>query len=95
MMSNEDTSVVAFNKEKWNIADARKKAKEELLQHGFGDDEDSEMRMFEGYVSYGFYTNFDGEQYNGWNINLNRTVQDSPKKRGDVEVWVFELVYKY
>ena len=77
-MRNDELEVMCYNKNKWTKEEALKKSKVEL-------NTDAELEVFDGYVSYGFYANEDGDVYNGWHCS---SFSDSSRNKNSVDVWL-------
>lgn len=89
LMSNEDISVVCFNKEKWTKEQALEQAKSELP---FSYDSTKEkLKVFSSVVQYGFFRDPSGELTNSWFCpSIYKSL--SKQSKTQVEVWVVGLV---
>lgn len=89
LMSNEDDSVVCFNKQRWSRNKALEQAKIEL--ESIYDLDNTELEVIEGYVQYGFWRSPDGELVNNWfcpNLNDPSFI----KNINQVPVWIVRVV---
>lgn len=85
-MFTDEISTTCFNKKLYSKGRALLLGKEELKS--LFDFKNFEIRT--GFVKYGYYTNFDGEKFNGWHLNFGQTKR---KHQTEVEVWVVEAFY--
>ena len=83
-MSGDEDTVIVFNKARWTKEDALKQA---LFELDFVDHyKEEDLIIFESFIEFGFYTNFDHELMNDWHI---RDCEQTVKPRhNSVAVWV-------
>lgn len=87
IMTDGEQTLIALNSKMYTIEEAIEKARIELelADH-------IELEFFESYVEFGYWSDIDGEVYNGWNIrSMNEPVE---KKRNSVKVIVVKRVSK-
>lgn len=91
VMSNEEETCVVFNYKKYRKFYLRKleELAREELEYMFENEKIVFESGFLSYVEYGFYTNFDGEKFNGWHMrSFDRNLKP---KRNSVKVIVLKV----